>query len=328
MLVAILLAGAVGVNVHLPPAATLDLARESGAAWIRIDVDWDQAEPVPGVRRYELYDGLLDAARARGLKVFATVGYTPAWASTGDRLGDGAQNDVPDPMALRSFVLDLAARYSDGRVAAWGTWNEPNLSQFFEGSVDEWLRAVFVPTVDAVRAACPGCLVVGPELASVGDDYDVWLAAALDARGLQLSAVSWHIYAGFPEDDPSLGATRDSFFNKLEARRPQRPLSAREVLLAKGFDFLPLWVTETGAQAAVDDPTALEAQRRHVVRVLDAMTDRRFWQATFIYELSEEHPGGLWPDQHWGLALHVDEASFLRKPAFTELRRRLLGLAQ
>lgn len=339
MLVPVLVAAAsVGANVHLPPPDTLDLADELGVGWVRIDFNWDLAEPVNGSYDWAPFDAVIDGAAARGLNVFATIGYGPAWASiSGNRDGGSTSNDVPDPAEYQQFVTDAAARYV-GKVQAWGTWNEPNLGDFFEGTREEWLANAFIPAVDGIRAGCPSCLVVGPELASIGDQYAVYFEAALAARGGDLDVVSFHIYSSFPEDDSEAGVTKDSFYNKLDAHRIvevggfvvyEGPLSAREVMVAQGYGALPLWITETGNQAVVGDAASLEDQRRYVNRVLDAMEARAWWGATMFYELTEEHPGGLWPDIHWGLALRVADPdgsyadNFERKPAFDDLAARL-----
>lgn len=332
---AVCMAAAIGMNVHLPPSDTLDLAKELGGQWIRIDFNWDIGEPEKGKYDWTELDKVVDAAKARNLKVFATIGYTPKWASLGNTKGDGFNNDVPDAAAYKAFVLAATQRYADGRVAAWGTWNEPNLGDFFEGTKQQWLDHAFIPAVDAIKQGCPSCMLVGPELATIGDKYAEYLEAALAARGTDLDAVSWHIYASFPEDDTQAGVSKDSFYNKLDSHRVlkvgstvvwQGPLSVREVLVAKGFPNLPVWVTETGREATVGVATELETQRKYVERVMQAQNKRTWWQKTFIYELSEEHPGGLWPEIHWGLALrtHDPDGSYAdnwqRKPAFDELK--------
>lgn len=332
---AVCMAAAIGMNVHLPPSDTLDLANELGGEWIRIDFNWDIGEPQKGNYDWSAFDAVIDAAKARNLKVFATIGYTPQWASQGNTKGDGFNNDVPDAAAYKAFVLAATQRYADGRVAAWGTWNEPNLGDFFEGTMQQWIDSAFIPAVDAIKQGCPSCLIVGPELATIGDKYDVYLEAALAARGSDLDAISWHIYASFPEDDANAGVGKDSFYNKLDSHRVLKvgntvvwegPLSVREVQNAKGFAGLPVWITETGREATVGNATELEAQRKYTERVMQAQNQRSWWQRTFIYELSEEHPNGLWPDIHWGLALrtHDPDGSYAdnwqRKPAFDELR--------
>src|SRR5262245_51618991 len=115
----LVLAASVGMNVHIPPTDTLDLALELGTGWVRIDFAWDVAEPQNGVYDWAPFDAVIDEANTRGLEVYASIGGTPAWASTGDSGGDGALNDVPDAAAYHQFVVDAAARYSDGRVTAW-----------------------------------------------------------------------------------------------------------------------------------------------------------------------------------------------------------------
>lgn len=328
-------AAAIGMNVHLPPSDTLDLAKDGGGEWVRIDFNWDIAESTQGSYDWTVFDGVLDAAKARGLNVFATIGYGPAWASTGDGKGDGPGNDVPDAVAYKAFVKAAASRYADGRVAAWGTWNEPNLEQFFEGTMQQWIDSAFIPAIDGIKEGCPSCLIVGPEVATISNKYAEYLKAALVARGPELDAVSWHIYAAFPEDDPQAGLTKDSFYNKLESHRVieiggavvyEGPQSAREVMIAEGYSNLPLWITETGQEAVPGDAAELEVQRKYVERVVVGMSTRPWWQRTFFYELSEEHPNGMWPDIHWGVALRVADPdatfadNFETKPAFEDLK--------
>src|SRR5262245_26360965 len=97
LVAAVITAATVGTNIHLPPADTLDLAHDLGAGWVRIDVNWDIAEPADDQWNWAPFDAVIDGARARGLMVYATMGYGAAWASTsGDRRGDGPHNDVPN----------------------------------------------------------------------------------------------------------------------------------------------------------------------------------------------------------------------------------------
>jgi hypothetical protein len=330
VLAVLVVASQIGTNVHLPPTDTLDLQVDLGAHWVRIDLNWDLAEPAQGQYNWQPFDAVIDAAHARGLAVYATLGYTPAWASTGDRRGDGASNDVPDPAAYRAFVEAAVTRYRD-KVGIFSTWNEPNLTQFFEGSRDEWIANVYVPAVAGVHAACATCLVAGPEVATIGNAYSDYITAALAAAAPDV--LSAHIYAAFPEDDAGAGLTKDSFYNKLDMRRVIGPfqgtLSIRETQVAAGQGALSVWITETGLAAAPGDTTALAAQQRYTQRVLDAMDARPWWAGTIIYEISEEHPGGAFPDVHFGLALRTADpsatpvADFAPKPAYDYLKMRL-----
>jgi MYXO-CTERM domain-containing protein len=324
----------IGTNVHLPPADTLDLEVDLGAKWVRIDLNWDIVEPADGQWSWTVVDTVIDAAKARGLRVYATLGYTPAWASTGDRNSDGSNNDVPIAAKYREFVVAAVTRYKD-KIDVFGSWNEPNLGGFWEGTRDEWVTIAYQPFMEAVHQTCPACVTAGPEVATIGDQYPAFIQAGLAAAVPTI--LSGHIYAAFPEDDPTAGITKDSFYNKLDAHRVELPiyegpLSIRESAHMAGHDELPVWITETGRQAAVTSSTDLEAQRMFVQRVLDAQQTRSWWAGTIFYESSEEHPNGMWPDIHWGLVLRTSDPDatplddFQHKPAYDYLRARLAAI--
>lgn len=279
---------ALGLNVHQSTDVGLDITRDASLGWVRIDLNWLDAEPAPGMLSFGLFDAIVDNALSRGLSVLAVIGYTPAWASAGDGKGDGSLNDVPVPGAYEAFVT-AAVNHFQGRVTHYELWNEPNLDVFFEGTPADYNTIVLGPGAAAVHAGCPSCKVVAPGLASVGGQYDVWMDATLAANKDAIDIVSGHIYAGFPDEVTS---TADNFFQKLEAHRVltsgdlivfEGPLSYREVMQKHGVNK-PFWLTETGREAAIGDAAALEKQTRFVRHVLEAMLPRPWWTATIFYE--------------------------------------------
>jgi hypothetical protein len=165
-----------GANVHQSLDVGHDATKAGGLGWVRIDLNWYQCEPSQGVYDFALLDAVVDAAKARGLSVLAVIGYGPDWASSGDPLGDGSINDVPIDGAYTAFVTATVGHFQD-RVTHYELWNEPNLEQFFEGSPADYTSRVLVPGAQAVHSVCPTCKVVGPGLASIGSEYDVWLDA-------------------------------------------------------------------------------------------------------------------------------------------------------
>jgi len=54
----------------------------------------------------------------------------------------------------------VAARYA-GTIQAWGLWNEPNLTQFWSGTRQQFIDVVLKPGADAIHAANPSALVAG-----------------------------------------------------------------------------------------------------------------------------------------------------------------------
>ena len=296
-----------GANVHQSLDVGHDATKAAGLGWVRIDLNWIQCEPGQGTYDFALLDGVVDAAKARGLSVLAVVGYGPAWASTGDALGDGPDNDVPIDGAYPAFVTAVVQHFQD-RVSHYELWNEPNLDTFFEGTPDDYVARVLVPGAQAVHSACPGCKVVAPGLATIGKEYDVWLDASLAAAKDEIDIVSGHIYAGFPVDSPGSGSSSDSFFNKLEAHRVletggsvvyEGPLSFREVMDKHGVSK-PFWLTETGREATLGDAAEEATQTLYYRRVLEAMLVRPWWESTIFYESFDEPASGY----EWGLVVH------------------------
>ncbi|HEV7519272.1 MAG TPA: beta-galactosidase, partial [Thermoanaerobaculia bacterium] len=115
-----------GVNIHAPQGAELELlldrAQAAGLGWVRIDFVWAYVEPRQGVFDWSIYDNIAAAAQARGLEIYATLAYSPAWATRGPEFFG-----VPDNPADWADVCFRAARHFQGSIRYWGMWNEPNL---------------------------------------------------------------------------------------------------------------------------------------------------------------------------------------------------------
>ena len=117
----------------LTRAKTLDMIKDSGARWVRVDVSWAMIQPQKG--SYDLVwgvpkvDTVINEARARGLKVLVTFWLTPGWANgnRGERYGP----DNPDDYAR---ALAWAVKRWEGKVNAWEVWNEQNSSDFFRSA--------------------------------------------------------------------------------------------------------------------------------------------------------------------------------------------------
>ena len=107
-----------GLNVHQSVDLGLDITRDAGLGWVRIDLNWFNAQPNPGPSDFTLFDTLVNEALARNLQVLAVVGYGPVWASSGDGLGDGSHNDVPVAGAYEQFVAEALRSKTTVRMNA------------------------------------------------------------------------------------------------------------------------------------------------------------------------------------------------------------------
>jgi polysaccharide biosynthesis protein PslG len=272
-----------GINVHLPSSVLLDQVAEAGIAWIRVDFNWVTMEPARGVYDWNLTDYVVSEARARGLNIYATLAYSPAWANGGQ-----AWNRPPvDPRDWYTFVYTTVSRYR-GSVQHWGMWNEPNFKHFFSGSLEQYIDTILRVGAQAVREADPSGYVLGPELAQE-DDWWRWLYTVLDQAAEAIDIVTQHSYQD----------TGREVLRRLGGPVPfwNRP-TVRDVMAWTGTEGKALWLTETGWNTAV---MSEEAQADSYEQVLEGVAGYEWLDKVFFYQLVDEPDS---PDQ-WGI-LRVD----------------------
>jgi len=273
-----------GVNAHIPSSEQLAAAARLGAGWVRIDMNWFAVEQAPGRYDWSVYDALTDDAEANGIRIYATLAYTPAWATTGP-----AVSGVPsDPHDWYEFCFRAAQRYR-GRIEHFGMWNEPNLTAFWAGNRSQYVEAILKTGSRAVRDANPRAKVCGPELAHLGGaDWDGWLSYVLGNAADALDIVTHHAY-------PS-GSSAGSVIDKLDTdqRYPWEPRSLNEVLRGAGWFPRPVWLTETGYDSGSGGAGTESAQASFVgdilARLFGPNRSLRWVDKVFVYELSDD-PG-------------------------------------
>ena len=239
---------AYGINVHAPAGSQLnflfDKVEAAGIGWVRIDLVWANVEAQEDVYNWALYDALVAAAQARGLKILAIVAYTPGWATDGPPVA-GVPRDVTD---WEEFCFLAADRYAD-TIHAWEIWNEPNLDHFWDGTRSEYINLILRPGADAIRAADPDAQVGGPGLAHLvsGDqDWYRWLLEILQQAGDRFDFATHHAYDNDGRVDVTEKLNEDTLFGDDPDLWDLVPPSTREVLIEAGWFPRPVWLTETG----------------------------------------------------------------------------------
>lgn len=323
-----------GVNVHVPSNELLDATKALGVGWIRVDGDWVSMNPSSGTYDYAAVDRVVDQASARGLKVYLSLGYTPAWVPRVPRSrSDGnPRNDEPATSAeWTTFVRAAVTHYRAKGVRHFGIWNEPNLDQFWETPAGSgpYIDKILVPGAAAVRGACADCVVVGPDLAHVGD-FDVFLRPVLQRARASLDILSHHIYSGWPETGTTV-LDGDNFLNSLEKRRfAFTRISLRELLDEERYTG-EVWITETGYQAKqIGDATDEGKQATYARRVMEEQLLRPWWTNTFFYEILDCKPDqatcsidgfGLLRASRAAPPARAFPADYRQKPAFTAIQQ-------
>jgi hypothetical protein len=222
--------------------------RRVGANWIRIVMNWNEIEAIPGSYSWSRIDAAVAAAQRHGLRVLGLLaGPAPAWAGT----IPFAQSSIPlSPATYAEFAARTAQRYNS--VTSWEIWNEPNIPAYWEppnaSTYATVLRAAYV----AIKRVQPrstvllGGLSTDPGGMPPGQFVEgVYRSGA----GMFFDAVGLHPYTfPYPMDKDPKGR--------------QRSISnVRAVMTAHGQANKKIWITEWG-QSTGTGHSAVSAERQ------------------------------------------------------------------
>jgi hypothetical protein len=163
----------VGVNIHFITGheRDLDLIRDAGFKFIRMDFGWESIENPKGQYDWSAYDELLSNLEKRALRPVFILDYS-------HHLYEGVvTNENPvthrahrataspqHPESVDAFAKWAAAsaKHYHGHHIIWEIWNEPNIT-FWNPKPDvQQYTTLALATCRAIRAAEPGATIVGP----------------------------------------------------------------------------------------------------------------------------------------------------------------------
>lgn len=105
--------------------------------------DWASLEPVRGQWDFNRLDKYVALSLQHGIEPVLVLGNSPVWASSrpfeASAYGRGGAAEPRSLSDWENYVRTVATRYH-GRVRYYEVWNEPNLTQFFSGSVKTMLE--------------------------------------------------------------------------------------------------------------------------------------------------------------------------------------------
>lgn len=297
----------------------LDKLAGAGIKWVRIDVDWPSLQ---GEGRgshsqwaWDRLDFAVNAARARGIDVLATLWRTPPWANG----SAGATTTPNDPADYGTIAFELAGHFR-GRVAAWEIWNEPNSSSFFDGSVAQY--------VGLMKAAYPRFKEGDPNATVVigGPQYNdvAWLTKVYEAGAApSFDVMSVHTYMSPSDLAPE---TNNGTIWTIAGVS-----QVHDLMVRNGDGAKPVWITEFGWSAHPNDGTeqnwargvTLEQQADYAVRALRFVgADFPYVQNMFWYNERDRDSGNVHEDG-FGL-LYRDLAE---KPVYRAIKSLLTGIS-
>lgn len=193
---------------------------------------WPMLEPQRGNWDFRRLDKYVAMAKLMGVEILLPLGLSPAWASarpdepSAYKPGNAAEpRDIAD---WRNFVRTVAERYK-GRIRYFELWNEPNLRNFYTGSVEAMLQLAR-ETYAILKQVDSQNLLAAPAATEGGKQLD-WLDRYLALGGGQFMDVLSH-----------------HFYVPREAPEKMLPIVAdvRKIMARHGVAYKPLWNTETG----------------------------------------------------------------------------------
>jgi hypothetical protein len=292
----------IGFNAHLPDIQTLNKIKEANIKWIRCDFDWDVIEPQKSIFDYSKTDPIVSFCKNNDINIFPTIGYTPGWAN-----GNQGHNYPPnDVNQWTNFVTEVINRYKND-INVWGIWNEPNLAEFFQGSMNDYIHNIFIPASNTIKGIDPGLKVAAPEIAGlVSAEWWKWLETFATLENYY-DVVTVHCYTKdgqttinyiergrWPGFLHWLSWLLNWFYPGNQAIKAKLKKITKEA-----------WFTETGWKTNV---VSEEQQRQHYEDLVKYMNDQTIFERVFFYEIKD----GLNAVDKWG----VLRSDYSEKPAF------------
>lgn len=299
----------------------LSQATAAGAGWDRWVMYWNQIETSPGQYDWSQVDPVVEADAARHLNIDAVLLGTPSFYQTAARaeiqsqsidaphgglnrltssattppqgldlptFADGTDNWAPGKAInpqnhWAMFVFAAVSRYHN-QIHDWEIWNEPDFNQFWDGSVEQYVRLLKVAYLAAHSADVSAQILVG------GMMYWQWANAYGDQAWLKK-------FLGLIAADPQAAANGDYFdvipwhWYSRSSDVYTKTLSAEQVLASYGMSGKEIWINETNAPACDESENV----------------------PGFQYANCNDYPGGTNPNGNWalGYATVNEQASFI-----------------
>jgi len=214
-----------------------------------------------GVRHAFTYaDQVHDTFLSLGVRPFVELGFMPSALASGDQTVFWWQGNVTPPSSwsawedlVTAVVRHLVDRYGIEEVRTWPVevWNEPNLTQFWQGADQAAYLRLYEVTARAVKDVDASLQVGGPAVSPGADEWWEPFADFVAARDVPCDFVSFHAYASGPAQHVPFGT-----YQTLAP--PQRLLdqfaTPRRLLAGTALADRPRHVTEFNTSYRPDNP--------------------------------------------------------------------------
>jgi hypothetical protein len=210
----------------------INLIKESGAGWVRMDFLWEEIEPKQGEFSFEKYDRIVELVSKNNLNILGLLDYNASW----DSLPGGWNSAPQENKNFVNYAQKVISRYKD-KVKYWELWNEPDSSIYWvpQDGLKRYcslLKDVYI----AAKKVDPDCKILNGGLTegavSINQLYDNGAKEYFDILNI-------HIF----ETPLNPGA--------IESVKGYAGL-VREIMLRNSDGNKTIWVTEIGCPGLKD----------------------------------------------------------------------------
>jgi hypothetical protein len=204
---------------------------------------WAGINPSNGVFDWTFLDQVIDKFYNLGCVLVYTLCVTPNWASArpseAGAYGLGTAAEPSDMSYWQAFCFAVATRYI-GKIKYYEVWNEPNIPNFFSGTVTQLSQMVRLAN-QTIKAIDPSALIICPPVTGLytggtGIAYFNALCAASDGGGGVakdwFDVISCHLYG---PTSLTMGSVALQMCTDFKA-----------AVASQGLSGLEIWNTEAG----------------------------------------------------------------------------------
>jgi hypothetical protein len=196
---------------------------------------WGDLEPQPGVWNFELLDQYVKRAAKQKVEIVLTLGQTPRWAAA--RPNDpspygnpGWPSEPKNMQDWRNYIRTVATRYR-GQIRYYEIWNEPDLKQFYTGSIDKMVE-LSREAYKILKQVDPKIVVLSPATTDATPDLRWQKNFWQKGGGKYADVIAQHFY---PPTETAIPEDLAKYIHRLKALMAQSGLAKK-----------PLWNTESG----------------------------------------------------------------------------------
>jgi hypothetical protein len=222
--------------------AIIDKMAAAHMQWARVDIGWCTLEAGGSGQIADWYvtklDTAINYASSKGIKVLGLLWCTPGWAN-----GNKDRSYPPNDMSNYGKIAQWSATHWQGKIQAWEVWNEPNHTDFWNGTTTDYAN-LLKASYASFHAGDPNTKVI---FGAPSYNDDIWIDQVYAAGAKNyFDVMATHPYQGIANLPPNHAEDGNIWwFTHVTA--------VRNVMIKYNDSAKKMWFTEFGWSSHAND---------------------------------------------------------------------------